>query len=115
MERSNWQKLADDFLASYPPGPYHDQLLEALVGSLPRELTEEELASFRRCDRVDPRELARLLADKRGRHVVKMIVFAARCVPEGLLEPMIRAGVYTIDPSYKKQSRAVPPEGIGRP
>ena len=103
MERSHWQELADSFLASYPPGPYNDRLLEALIGSLPRELTEEELARFRRCDPVDQRELARLLADRRARHVVKMIVYAARCVPEGLLEAMIRSGVETIDPSYNKQ------------
>jgi hypothetical protein len=90
-------------LADISPGPIRDACLEAIFMPLPRPLTEQEIARFRRCDPPDQRVLARLLDDRRGRHFVKIVASQLLCVPEGLLRPMVKAGVYTVDPSYNKQ------------
>lgn len=104
-----WQQIAESCfelvsrsVSPAAPSELWDAILEGII-RVDRDWTEEEIATFRRCDPEDQRELSRLLDDKRGRHVVKWLIFKAGVVPEPLLVPTLRAGVRIIDPSWNKQ------------
>lgn len=86
----------------FPVAEYDDpEDLEAVIG-VEVPFAPGDLASFRACDASTERDLTELLAHRRHRHMVKLLVFASECVPEPLLRPLLLAGVHTRNPSYNK-------------
>jgi len=89
--RLYFQRLEDDLhkLA----GASETALESGLVHGPLDGLSDDDFASFCRCDPVDAEALVRLLEDLRARHFVKLLVCATRSVPEPLFLPMVKAGV----------------------
>lgn len=94
-----WLELSERL---FPAGKYADPgRLEAVV-SVGDPFTPADLASFRACEPATAVAMTELLADRRHRHLVKLLVFASECVPEPLLRPLLLAGVHTRNPSFNK-------------
>lgn len=95
-----WLPLSEHFLATH-----HLQSatsIEARVGPLAGLAPPAVLDAFRACAPADAVELRRLLADRRHRLIVKLLILATETVPEPLFEDTVRAGVLTDNPSFNK-------------
>lgn len=94
-----WPQLSEQL---FPVARFGDpERLEAVV-SVGSPFTPDDLTTFRACVPATERAMTELLAHRRHRHLVKLLVFASECVPEPLLRPLLLAGVHTRNPSFNK-------------
>jgi hypothetical protein len=100
---NRWIELQNHYFRGRGPmADWTDCDLEAIVGPVDDLLTGDDLAAFHAGESADREALIGLLDSLQGRLIVKLVVFAARSVPEWLLEPLLRAGACTRDPSFNQ-------------
>lgn len=96
-----WIELAEKAFPSAKFGP-EPHRAEAWVGPIDGLFTNDDLDAFRSCTAEAAVEFVALLEHPLHRHLVKLLVFATRHVPEWLVDPMLLAAARTVDPSFNK-------------